>query len=481
MIEILYLSRMKCMDYRSWTLGLIACWTFGLFGCHPGGQESVYSKDWEDIVKRDTLSVLMENSASTFYNYQGVSQGFDYELMKTFCDANHVALKVVVMDNVDSMFQKLIRGEADVIASNITQTPSRSEQYLFSTPLYTTKQVLVQRWADEKLERKYPVIRDTTQLDSLTISVHRYTSFFERLTAMERTMGMDLDVIEAPGKYSADDLVRLVAEGKIEATVTDASLAGILVEEYPNLQFELPITVPEPIGWVMRKNASQLKEKLDEWLSKERVQILIKQLRKKYFKANTTHVALFHADVIMPKIKGSQISPYDSLFKKEAQVIGWDWRMLAALCYQESNFDPDVVSSHGAFGLMQLMPETAAKFGCDSTDLIAGNIHAAAQLLKEVDRALRKRVPNQEERMKFVLASYNAGLGHVFDAMVIAKHLNMPDTIWFGQVENALLMKSQREYYTLPGTKSGYCRCQETYHFVDRVLSFYDHFKKKVK
>jgi membrane-bound lytic murein transglycosylase F len=130
---------------------------------------------------------------------------------------------------------------------------------------------------------------------------------------------------------------------------------------------------------------------------------------------------------------------------------------------------------------MQLMPETASKYGCDSTDLVAGNIHAAAQLLKEVDRSLRKRVPNPEERMKFVLASYNAGLGHVFDAMVIARHLNMPDTVWFGQVENALLMKSQREYYTLPGTKSGYCRCQETYHFVDRVLSFYDHFKKKVK
>jgi membrane-bound lytic murein transglycosylase F len=294
-------------------------------------------------------------------------------------------------------------------------------------------------------------------------------------------MGKDLDILEAPGKYSADDLVRLVAEGKIEATVTDASLAGILVEEYPNLQFDLPITVPEPIGWVMRKNAAQLKQKLDEWLSKERVQLLIKNLRKKYFKANTTHVALFHADVIMPKIKGNQISAYDSLFKKEAAAINWDWRMLAALCYQESNFDPGVVSSHGAFGLMQLMPQTAMKYGCDSTDLVAGNIHAAAQLLKEVDRALRKRVPNQEERMKFVLASYNAGLGHVFDAMVIARHLNMPDTIWFGQVENALLMKSQREYYTLPGTKSGYCRCQETYHFVDRVLNFYAYFKKKVK
>lgn len=472
---------MKCFGYRSWVLSLIACLTFCLYGCQPGGQESAYHKDWEEIVKRDTLFVLMENSASTFYDYQGVSQGFDYELMKTFCDAQKIELKVVVMDNVDSMFQKLNKGEADVIASNITQTATRDQQFLFSTPLYTTKQVLVQRWADTKLDKKYKVIRDTTELDSLTISVHRYTSFYERLTSLERTMGKDLDILEAPGKYSADDLVRLVAEGKIEATVTDASLAGILVEEYPNLQFDLPITVPEPIGWVMRKNAAQLKQKLDEWLSKERVQLLIKNLRKKYFKANTTHVALFHADVIMPKIKGNQISAFDSLFKKEAAAINWDWRMLAALCYQESNFDPGVVSSHGAFGLMQLMPQTAMKYGCDSTDLVAGNIHAAAQLLKEVDRALRKRVPNQEERMKFVLASYNAGLGHVFDAMVIARHLNMPDTIWFGQVENALLMKSQREYYTFPGTKSGYCRCQETYHFVDRVLNFYGYFKKKVK
>ncbi|MEN9394834.1 MAG: hypothetical protein RL362_1055 [Bacteroidota bacterium] len=452
-----------------------------LFSCKAGKGGEVFSRDWDEIEEHDTLLVLMENSASTFYDYQGVSQGFDYELMRTFCDAQKIHLKVVVMDNVDSMFQKLNKGEADVIASNITQTTSRDQEFLFSTPLYTTKQVVVQRWADVNLNKKYKVIRDTTALDSLTISVHRYSSFFERLTAMERTMGKDLDILEAPGKYSADDLVRLVAEGKIEATVTDASLAGILVEEYPNLQFDLPLTVPEPIGWVMRKNAPKLKEKMDEWLSKERVQILIKQLRKKYFKANTTHVALFHADVIMPKIKGNQISPYDSLFKKEAKAINWDWRMLAALCYQESNFDPTVVSSHGAFGLMQLMPETASKYGCDSTDLVAGNIHAAAQLLKEVDRSLRKRVPNPEERMKFVLASYNAGLGHVFDAMVIARHLNMPDTVWFGQVENALLMKSQREYYTLPGTKSGYCRCQETYHFVDRVLSFYDHFKKKVK
>ncbi len=452
-----------------------------LISCKAGKSGEVFSRDWDDIQKQDTLFVLMENSASTFYDYQGVAQGFDYELMKTFCDAQKIHLKVVVMDNVDSMFQKLNKGEADVIASNITQTPTRDQSFLFSTPLYTTRQVLVQRWADTKLEKKCRVIRDTTELDSLTISVHRYTSFYERLVAMERTMGKDLDVLEAPGKYSADDLLRLVSEGKIEATVTDASLAGILVEEYPNLQFDLPLTVPEPIGWVMRKNAPKLKEELDQWLSKERVQILIKQLRKKYFKANTTHVALFHADLIMPKIKGNQISAYDSLFKKEAKAINWDWRMLAALCYQESNFDPTVVSSHGAFGLMQLMPETASKYGCDSTDLIAGNIHAAAQLLKEVDRAFKKRVPNAEERMKFVLASYNAGLGHVFDAMVIARHLNMPDTVWFGQVENALLMKSQREYYTLPGTKSGYCRCQETYHFVDRVLSFYDHFKKKVK
>lgn len=464
-----------------------ALWSFGIALCFlmclscKEKSATVFLRDWEDIVAKDTLIVLIENSASTYFEYRDEKRGFDYELIKTFCEAHQVTPVFRVMDNVDSMFQYLNDGRADIIASNITQTVSRDSVVSFCTPLYTTKQVLVQRWASLVLKEKYPCVSDTTGLDSLAISVHAYSTFYSRLREMEKQSDKTWNILMAPGKYSTDDLVRLVAEGKLEATVTDASLAGILSEDYPNIQYDLSITVPEPIAWVVRKNSVVLKDKINEWLSKERVQWLIKDLRKAYFKSNTTHVALFHSDVTMPKIKGNQISEYDGYFKDAAKSIEWDWRLMAALCYQESNFDPSVVSRHGAFGLMQLMPETALKYGCDSTDSVAGNIQAGALLIEQLDKSLRKRVKNKEERIKFVLAAYNAGLGHVLDAIEIAHYNKTPDSLWFNHVENDLLLKAQKEYYTLPGVKSGYCRCHETYHFVHRVLSFYDYFKAKVK
>ena len=455
--------------------------TFLLISACRENSKPVFVRDWDQIVAKDSLIVLIENSASTYFNYRDEQRGFDYELIKAFCVAHKITPVFKVMDNVDSMFHDLNAGKADIIASNITQTAERDSIVSFCSPLYTTKQVLVQRWASTDLKEKYLCLSDTSALDSLAISVHAYSTFNSRLKQMEKQSGKPWNIMTAPGKYSTDDLVRLVAEGKIEATVTDASLAGILSEDYPNIQYDLSITVPEPIAWVVRKNSVVLKDKINEWLAKERVQWMIKDLRKEYFKSNTTHVALFHSDVTLPKIKGNQISEFDGYFKDAAKSIDWDWRLMAALCYQESNFDPSVVSRHGAFGLMQLMPETALKYGCDSTDSVAGNIQAGARLIEQLDKSLRNRVKNKEERIKFVLAAYNAGLGHVLDAIEIAQYNKTPDSLWFNHVENDLLLKAQKEYYTLPGVKSGYCRCHETYHFVHRVLSFYDHFKSKVK
>lgn len=151
-----------------------------------------------------------------------------------------------------------------------------------------------------------------------------------------------------------------------------------------------------------------------------------------------------HTSLVLPRIKGSTISPFDDYFRSAAKEVGWDWKLLAALAYQESRFDSNAVSRHGAFGVMQLMPESASKFGCDSLDLVKGNIQAAAKLLQELDRSLLRRVRNREERLKFVLAAYNAGLGHVQDAMQIARKLNQPDSIWYQNVENTLLLKSQK-------------------------------------
>jgi membrane-bound lytic murein transglycosylase F len=447
----------------------------------PSGQHNALKDDWEQLQQKDSIVVLIENSASTYYNYQGVELGFDFELISAFAKDHGLKLKFKVMDDVDSMFFYLTNGKADIIASNLTYTALRDSMVDFSSPIYFSRQVLAQRSYDLKDPKlKFTLVQDTAGLSSKLITVHGYSVFYERLKQLENSMCTKLSIHTAPGTYSTDDLVRLVSEGKLESTITDESLMGILEEDYPNVDYHVQLSKPQPICWAFRNHSIKLKEKVDAWLKTDRTSLKIEKLRKKYFKINSTVTSPHHQQVGMPTVSNGQISPYDDLFKKEAEIIGWDWRLLAALSFQESGFDSNAVSSHGAFGLMQLMPQSAIYYQCDTNDRVKGNIHAAAVLLKEIDLKFKKKIKNNEERIKFVLASYNSGAGHVLDAMQIARKLNEPDTIWFQHVENTILLKSQREYYTMEGVRNGYCRCHETYHFVYRVLSFYEHFKIKL-
>ena len=128
--------------------------------------------------------------------------------------------------------------------------------------------------------------------------------------------------------------------------------------------------------------------------------------------------------------KSGQISPYDEVVKKHAIQVGWDWRLLISLIYQESQFDPESSSWLGAQGLMQLMPATAKEYGLDSSATPEQNISAGMNYLKWLDRQFEEKIEDPEERKKFILAAYNVGLGHVFDAIRLAKKYQLNPEIW---------------------------------------------------
>lgn len=158
-------------------------------------------------------------------------------------------------------------------------------------------------------------------------------------------------------------------------------------------------------------------------------------------------------------------------------MINWDWRLIAALIYKESRFHPDAVSHRGAFGLMQLMPQTAKRFGADINSTPAEQIAAGAKLIQYLDKLFVKTVPDPEERIKFILASYNIGQAHIIDAQKLAlKHGKNPH-IWYDNVEYFLLAKSQPEFYNDPVVKYGKVKGVETKNFVRDVLSKYDQYK----
>ena len=180
-------------------------------------------------------------------------------------------------------------------------------------------------------------------------------------------------------------------------------------------------------------------------------------------------------------LREGKISHYDDLFKKYAPKIDWDWRLLASLAYTESNFDSTAVSWAGARGLMQLMPVTARAMGLPEgkEQNPEESIKAAVKYIGATAKSFSK-IP-QEERINFVLASYNSGIGHVLDAMALAEKYGKNKYVWRDNVENFILLKSNEEYFTDPVCKNGYFRGIETYNFVRDITSRFEQYKKKIK
>ena len=197
---------------------------------------------------------------------------------------------------------------------------------------------------------------------------------------------------------------------------------------------------------------------------------------KRYFEISKANP---HLPVL--SIKEGKISHYDDLFKKYAPQIGWDWRLLAALAYTESSFDTTAVSWAGAKGLMQLMPGTAKAMGVPpgKEQNPEESIKAAVKYIGLTTKSFTN-IP-EPERINFVLASYNSGIGHVLDAMALAEKYGKNKYVWRDNVEEYILLKSNEEYFTDPVCKFGYFRGIETYNFVRNITSRFEWYKKHLK
>ncbi len=220
-------------------------------------------------------------------------------------------------------------------------------------------------------------------------------------------------------------------------------------------------------SWVVRSTSTSLTQSLTAWYSKG-VDLSVKKEEQTRYKERRTirrHVSSPYQD----RERGI-ISPYDEHFKKGARSPGWYWRLIAAQCYQESGFDPQAVSWAGAKGLMQIMPGTADEFGLAEEHIFSPshNISTAASLIRKLNQHFSD-IRNREERMKFVLAAYNGGAGHVRDAMALAEKYGKNSGSW-NEVSRYVLALSRPEYYRDPVVKHGYMIGSETEGYVASIL-----------
>ena len=453
-----------------------------LLGCSSEEEKNeLVELDLKAIKERGKLIAITGYNAYSYFIYKGQPLGYEYELVKKFAEHLGVEIEIKLVRNIDQMIEMLNSGQGDMIAFNLTVTNSRKEKLAFTEYHNTTTQVLVQKkpknWRKmmtHQIERQ--LIRNPIELGGKTVIIRNGSVYKERLENLGEEIGDSIDIVSADSELTTDDLIQYVAEGKIDYTIADENVARLNHIYHPNFDYKTKISFPQRIAWAVRKNSDSLKTTLDDWIKGMKNKTEYYVIYNKYFKRR--NVFRSRSQIEYLTAVSGKISDYDEHLKKHAKEINWDWLMLASQVYQESKFNPRAKSWAGAVGLMQLMPATIKRFKVKNPIDPLQNMSGGISFIKSLNRYWKKFVVDSLERKKFVLASYNIGLGHIQDAYRLAQKFKADSTKWEGNVEEFLLKKSKAKYYNDEVVKFGYCRGLETTAYVRQIFERYKHYKK---
>ena len=244
--------------------------------------------DLPEILQKGKLTVLFENSSTSYFIYKEKKMGFEYELLKLFAEEIGVELEVKVVNNLDHLIDKVNKGEGDLIACNYTVTKERNKVISFSEPFLQTHQVLVQRkpdgWEDmDEFEWKEALIKSPDELAGKKVHVWKNSSYYQRLEHLQEEIGDTINIEGVKGVIGGEELIEMVSEGLIDYTIIEDNVAKVNSQFFNNLHTELKVSVNQKMAFGMRKTSHLLKAKLDEWLNKFKKKAIFSHIHRKYF------------------------------------------------------------------------------------------------------------------------------------------------------------------------------------------------------
>ncbi|MCF8232018.1 MAG: transporter substrate-binding domain-containing protein [Bacteroidales bacterium] len=432
----------------------------------------------ERIIKRDTLIAITDYNSTSYFIYRGTPMGFQYERAKELANHLGVKLKVITENNIDTAIHKLNQGKGDLIAMDLTINFSRREQVDFINPHYQTRQMLIQRkpegWRNMSTydEVEKHLIRSPIQLLGKTVHVQKNSAYVSRLKNLMEEMGDSIHIVQA--RQATEQLIKMVANGEINYTVADEHIAKVNQRYYQDIDTRTALSFPQNVAWAVKQGNDTLERAINDWQKSFKGSYYANVLHNKYFK-NPRSKRIFHSAYY--SLNNLRLSQYDEIIKKEAKELGWDWRLLASMIYQESQFSENAHSWAGAYGIMQMMPQTMRRFNIDSSSSIKEQINAGIKYIKWLDKQFKNKIKDPEERKKFILASYNVGLAHVKDAMRLAKKYGKDPSKWNDNVAYYLRRKSKPEFYRDSVVHYGYARGEEPFQYVNKIYERYQHYQ----
>lgn len=413
----------------------------------------------EKIRDRGVLRVGTLNNQLSYYIGPNGPTGLDYDLAKRFADKLGVKLEMTPTYTLSGLFPALERGDVDIIAAGLTITPQRLDAFRPGPAYYFVSQQVVYKNGHWRPRDVDDFNRDDAVMAVVEGSSHDLTlqSLKQAHPALSWQVVQDAD---------DDELLKQVANGDIDFTIADSVDIALIQRTHPDITVAMELSEDEPVAWFMKKQGdSSVYALMVEFFGDLAQSGELAILEEKYF----GHVDQFDYVDTRAFLRAieSKLPKWEPLFKKYANEF--DWRLLAALSYQESHWNPRAISPTGVRGMMMLTLPTAKSVGVRNRLDPEQSIKGGALYLQRV----LERVPdsvNPHERIWFALASYNIGFGHMMDARRLTEAQGANPNSW-SDVKKRLPMLAKRQYYTQ--TRYGYARGYEALSYVENIRRYY--------
>ncbi|KXU39116.1 murein transglycosylase [Ventosimonas gracilis] len=416
----------------------------------------------EQIHRSGVLSVISRNSPSTWFQDQDGDHGFEYELAKAFAEHLGVRLSMQSAGNLQQLLDSLDRANGPMLAAaGLVISEPRQARVRFSVPYLPISTQVVYRRGDAPPKRpedlpgkRIGVIQNSHQAERLSVLQEQLPNLsFEQFTALE-----------------VGDLLRMVDEGQLDLTLVSSNSLAIHQVYFPKVRVAFELEGGDgQLGWAVgNRDDGSLLAAVNQFLQQAEANGLLEKLKNRYFG---------HIDVLgyvgalrFARHLEQRLPRYQAYFRKAGEQTGLDWRLLAAVGYQESLWQPEATSKTGVRGLMMLTLNTAEEMGVVNRLNAAQSIKGGSQYLAQIKSRLPPSI-EEPDRTWFALAAYNIGLGHLEDVRTLAQDEGLNPNLW-AEVRPLLPRLSQKQWYQK--TRYGSARGGETLHFVRSVRRYYD-------
>jgi membrane-bound lytic murein transglycosylase F len=414
----------------------------------------------EEIKERGELRVLSRYSPTTYYVKGNDIAGLEYELAQRFAEHLNVGLSIIVPNNIGEMLTLIRQDQADIAAAGLTITPERRQKVRFGPVYQEVTEQLVYRSGNRRP-------KDITDLREGEIEVVANSSHAEQLRTLKEEIP-DLSWVENE-KLESSGLLELVQLEMIDYTIADSNEVAANQSLFPELRVAFDLAEPEQLAWAMPLSDDlSLYNEMALFFEELQESGDLERLLNKYYgyihRFDYVDTRMLHRRIL------TTLPLFQSLFQDIAQQYHFDWKLLAAISYQESHWDPDAVSSTGVKGMMMLTRGTARQMGVDDRTDPVESVSAGAAYLDYLRNRLPDRI-QEPDKTWLALAAYNVGFGHLEDARILTEQNNQNPDIW-SDVKKHLPLLAKKKWYE--HTRYGYARGGEPVRYIENIRRYYN-------